>query len=194
MHLKRVTCASAILIGVGLSTLTAGAGLAAAQPGGPPCGPNVPCQGQGGPGGGGPGGGGGRGGPPPQQQGGPGGPGGPPPGQQGGPGGPQFGGPGGPDDHGGPGGPDDHGGPGGPDDHGGPGFGGPNGPGGGPGYHGGPGGPEWGPPPPDQGWRGIDQGRQDHQPFNYNGNWVQPIYNQDYNNWGFWFFGIWIPL
>ena len=60
--------------------------------------------------------------------------------------------------------------------------------------HGGPGGPEWGPPPPGQEGRGIDQGRFDHQPFNYNGNWVQPIYNQDYNNWGFWFFGIWIPL
>lgn len=66
--------------------------------------------------------------------------------------------------------------------------------GGGPDYHGGPGGPQWGQPPPDLGWRGIDQGRFDHQPFNYNGNWVQPIYNQDYNNWGFWFFGIWIPL
>jgi hypothetical protein len=194
MHLKRATCASAILIGVGLSTLTAGAGLAIAQPGGPPpCGPQGgTCQG---PGGGGPGGGRGGGpggGPPPQQQ---------QQGDRGGPGGPGgFGGPGGPGDRGGPGGPDDHGGPGGPqfggpgrpDDHGG--FGGPNGPGGGPGYHGGPGGPEWGPPPPDLGWRGIDQGRLDHQPFNYNGNWVQPIYNQDYNNWGFWFFGIWIPL
>ncbi|MDT5335022.1 MAG: hypothetical protein QOD90_527 [Mycobacterium sp.] len=186
MHLKRATCASAIIIGVGLSTLTAGAGLAAAQPGGPPCGPNVPCQGQGQ---GGPGGprGGGPGGPPPQQQ----------QGDRGGPGGP-----GGPGDRGGPGGPDDHGGPGGPDDHGGPGDrGGPGGPQwggpdprGGPDYHGGPGGPEWGPPPPDLGWRGIDQGRFDHQPFNYNGNWVQPIFNQDYNNWGFWFFGIWIPL
>ncbi|HEX9499506.1 MAG TPA: hypothetical protein VF926_14310 [Mycobacterium sp.] len=48
--------------------------------------------------------------------------------------------------------------------------------------------------PPDQGWRGIDDGRRDHQPFNYNGSWVTPIYNPDFNNWGFWFFGIWIPL
>ena len=108
------------------------------------------------------------------------------------------GGPGGPDDRGGPGGPfdnrgpDDHGGPGGPFDNRGP--GGPFDPTGGPGYHGGPGGPEWGPPPPDLGWRGINEGRYDHQAFNYNGNWVQPIYNQDFNNWGFWFFGIWIPL
>jgi hypothetical protein len=43
-------------------------------------------------------------------------------------------------------------------------------------------------------WRGFDQGRFDHQPFNYNGNWVTPIFNPDFNNWGFWFFGIWIPL
>ena len=25
------------------------------------------------------------------------------------------------------------------------------------------------------GWRGIGQGRRDHQPFNYNGSWVTPI-------------------
>ncbi|WP_161600614.1 hypothetical protein [Mycolicibacterium hodleri] len=135
MHLRRVICASAVVVGVGLSALTAGAGLAAAQPGGPPpCGPQgAICQGPGGPG---------R-----------------------------------PDDRGGPDGPR--------------GFGGPNGPAR---YRGGPGGPEWGPPPPDLGWRGIDQGRFDHQPFNYRGRWVQPIFNQDFRNWGFWFFGIWIPL
>ena len=50
------------------------------------------------------------------------------------------------------------------------------------------------PPPPDLAWRGLDQGRYDHQPFNYNGSWVQPIFNPDFNNWGFWFLGIWIPL
>ncbi len=84
MHLKTVTCASAIVVGVGLSIFTAGLGFAAAQPGGPPpCGPQSGnCQGPGGPGGGGPGG------APPQQQGDRGGPGGPPPEQQGGPGGP----------------------------------------------------------------------------------------------------------
>jgi hypothetical protein len=54
--------------------------------------------------------------------------------------------------------------------------------------------PGWGPPPPDQAWRGLVQGRFDHQPFNYNGSWVTPIFNPDFNNWGFWFFGIWIPL
>ena len=95
---------------------------------------------------------------------------------------------------------------GGPRAHGGPG----NHPGGPPGGWdrgpGGPGGPgdhspspwdhnaRWGPPPPDQAWRGIDQGRFDHQPFNYNGSWVTPIFNPDFNNWGFWFFGIWVPL
>ena len=54
-----------------------------------------------------------------------------------------------------------------------------------PGDRGGPGGPGgpspsdhdpgWGPPPPDQAWRAIGQGRRDHQPFNYNGSWVTPI-------------------
>ena len=103
------------------------------------------------------------------------------------PGGPGGGGPGGGDPGGRRGGGwQPPGGPGGPG-----GFGGP---GGGPGYRGGPGGPQWGPPRPDQAWRGIDQGRYDHQPFNYNNQWVQPIYNQDFSNWGFWFFGIWIPL
>ena len=138
MELKRLTCAAAIALGVGVTALTAGAGLAAAQPG-PPCGPQFGnCQG-------------------------PGGPGGPPP---------RDGGPGREGPHDGPGGP--HDGPGGPrwDD----------------------GGPHWGPPPPDLGWRGIDQGRFDHQPFNYNGSWVTPIFNPDFNNWGFWFLGIWIPL
>ncbi|TGD90366.1 hypothetical protein BayCH28_00410 [Mycolicibacterium sp. CH28] len=68
-----------------------------------------------------------------------------------------------------------------------------------------PGGPQWrgdgddrgwrpGPPPVDLGWRGIDQGRFDHQPFNYLGHWVNPVFDPGYNNWGFWLFGAWIPL
>ena len=32
------------------------------------------------------------------------------------------------------------------------------------------------------------------KPFNYNGSWVTPIFDPGYNAWGFWFFGIWIPL
>jgi hypothetical protein len=114
------------------------------------------------------------------------------------------GGSGGPGDNRGPGGPGDNRGAGRPGDYRGPGDN--RGPGG-PGDYRGPGGPgdyrgpspwdhnaRWGPPPPDLGWRGIDQGRFDHQPFNYNGSWVTPIFNPDFNNWGFWFFGIWIPL
>jgi len=39
--------------------------------------------------------------------------------------------------------------------------------------------PAWGPPPP---------------PINYWGYDEQPIWEPQYNQWGFWFFGIWIPL
>lgn len=88
-------------------------------------------------------------------------------------------------------GPGDHGGPGGPGEHGGVGA------------HdrGEPGADDRGrfdgpppPPPPGLAWRSIDQGRFDHQPFNYNGNWVTPIFNPYFNTWGFWLFGLWIPL
>ncbi len=66
----------------------------------------------------------------------------------------------------------------------------------------GPGGPQWrddrgwrpGLPPRDLGWRGIDQGRWDHQPFNYGGHWVTPVFDPGYRAWGFWLFGVWIPL
>jgi hypothetical protein len=139
MNLKRRMLTSAVTLGLGLATLTAGAGMATAEPG-PPC-PPFGCQGPGGPG---------R---------------------------PDF----------------DRGGPDfdrrGPDfDRRGPDFDRP--------------GPRWDdrhdapppPPPPDLAWRGIDQGRFDHQPFNYNGSWVTPIFNPDFNNWGFWLFGLWIPL
>ena len=39
--------------------------------------------------------------------------------------------------------------------------------------------PAWGPPPP---------------PINYFGFNEQPVWDPGYNQWGFWFFGIWIPL
>ena len=39
--------------------------------------------------------------------------------------------------------------------------------------------PAWGPPPP---------------PINYFGFTEQPVWDPGYNQWGFWFFGIWIPL
>jgi hypothetical protein len=42
--------------------------------------------------------------------------------------------------------------------------------------------------------RGIDQGRQDHQPFNWNGQQVTPMPAGNGQGWGFWFGPIWIPL
>lgn len=42
--------------------------------------------------------------------------------------------------------------------------------------------------------RGFDQGRQDHQPFNWNGHQVTPMPAGNGSGWGFWFFGQWIPL
>jgi hypothetical protein len=64
---------------------------------------------------------------------------------------------------------------------------------GGPGGFGGPG-RSYGPPPRDLGWRGIDDGRRDHRPFDYNGAWVTPVFDPGYRAWGFWFLGAWIPL
>ncbi|GAS92098.1 hypothetical protein [Mycolicibacterium brisbanense] len=165
MNIKRLTCASAATVAVGAATLALGAGVASAQPGPPPCNFGN-CQGPG--------------------------PGGPGPGGAG-PGGQDHRGPdNGPGDpgrwQGDPGGPDR--GPGGPDR-------GPGGPGGWPGGDDHRGDHRWDPPPPpppDLSWRGIDQGRWDHQPFNYNGNWVTPVFDPGYNAWGFWLFGIWIPL
>jgi hypothetical protein len=53
-----------------------------------------------------------------------------------------------------------------------------------------------GPAPAQANWqgRGIDLGRQDHQPFNWNGQQVNPVFDQGHNGWGFWFLGLWIPL
>ena len=42
--------------------------------------------------------------------------------------------------------------------------------------------------------RGIDDGRFDHQPFDYNGQWVNPVWDNGHNAWGFWLGPIWIPL
>lgn len=51
---------------------------------------------------------------------------------------------------------------------------------------------------PDRGmdWhnRGIDEGRHDHQPFNWNGQQVNPMLAGDGHSWGFWFLGMWIPM
>ncbi|MCX2713256.1 hypothetical protein [Mycolicibacterium sp. J2] len=51
-----------------------------------------------------------------------------------------------------------------------------------------------GAPQDDWGHRGIDQGRQDHQPFNWNGQRVAPVWDDNHHGWGFWFLGMWIPL
>lgn len=42
--------------------------------------------------------------------------------------------------------------------------------------------------------RGVDQGRQDHQPFNWNGQQVNPVPAGNGQGWGFWFGPVWIPL
>ena len=42
--------------------------------------------------------------------------------------------------------------------------------------------------------RGVDQGRQDHQPFNWNGQQVTPMPAGNGTGWGFWFGPVWIPL
>jgi hypothetical protein len=51
-----------------------------------------------------------------------------------------------------------------------------------------------GPAPVDWHGRGVDQGRFDHQPFNWMGQQVNPVPSGDGNGWGFWFLGQWIPL
>jgi hypothetical protein len=42
--------------------------------------------------------------------------------------------------------------------------------------------------------RGVDDARRDHQPFNWQGQRVEPYWDQDRGAWGFWFLGLWIPL
>ncbi len=50
------------------------------------------------------------------------------------------------------------------------------------------------PAPGDWQNRETDQGRQDHQPFNWNGQQVTPMPAEYGAGWGFWFLGMWIPL
>ena len=42
--------------------------------------------------------------------------------------------------------------------------------------------------------RGMDDARWDHQPFSYNGQWVNPVWDNGHNAWGFWLGPIWIQL
>jgi len=55
---------------------------------------------------------------------------------------------------------------------------------------------QWNNGPGQMDWnhRGIDQGRQDHQPFNWNGQQVNPMQAGNGGGWGFWFMGMWIPM
>jgi hypothetical protein len=71
--------------------------------------------------------------------------------------------------------------------------------------------PNWDGPPPAGGWDGapppggwnrhydgpsrdITQARVDFGPFNYDGYAATPVFNPVAGGWGFWFFGVWIPL
>ena len=60
----------------------------------------------------------------------------------------------------------------------------------------------WNGPPPPGGWnsrwngppRDIRIAQADFGPFGYNGYNAIPMFNPVFGGWGFWFFGIWIPL
>jgi hypothetical protein len=61
----------------------------------------------------------------------------------------------------------------------------------------------WDGPPPPGGWnrpwvgrpdRDWDRGRADFGPFAYNTFTVFPVFNWYYGGWGYWFFGVWVPL
>ncbi|AFC46953.1 hypothetical protein OCO_05890 [Mycobacterium intracellulare MOTT-02] len=60
----------------------------------------------------------------------------------------------------------------------------------------------WNGPPPPGGWnrpwagppRDVLVARADFGPFNYNTFTVVPVFNWQYGGWGYWFFGVWVPL
>jgi hypothetical protein len=50
---------------------------------------------------------------------------------------------------------------------------------------------------PDIPWQdrdGYDRAVRDHRPFQYEGQWVNPVFDPGYRAWGFWLGPIWIPL
>jgi len=47
---------------------------------------------------------------------------------------------------------------------------------------------------PPVGWRPGPVQRPDHNSFNYWGQQVTPQWQPQYHQWGFWFFGFWIPV
>jgi hypothetical protein len=60
----------------------------------------------------------------------------------------------------------------------------------------------WDGPPPPGGWnrpwdgppRDVVYAQRDFGPFAYNTFTVIPVFNWMYGGWGYWFFGVWIPL
>ncbi|WP_342342606.1 MAP_0585 family protein [Mycobacterium asiaticum] len=60
----------------------------------------------------------------------------------------------------------------------------------------------WNGPPPPGGWnrpwngpvRDVGYARNDFGQFNYNSFTVTPVFNWQYGGWGYWFFGVWVPL
>jgi hypothetical protein len=71
--------------------------------------------------------------------------------------------------------------------------------------------PNWYGPPPPGGWDGappaggwnrpwvgppryVDYGQRYFAPFTYNTFTVLPVFNWLYGGWGYWFFGVWVPL
>jgi len=60
----------------------------------------------------------------------------------------------------------------------------------------------WNGPPPAGGWnrpwegppRDVSYGQRYFAPFNYNTFTVLPVFNWQYGGWGYWFFGVWVPL
>jgi hypothetical protein len=60
----------------------------------------------------------------------------------------------------------------------------------------------WNGPPPAGGWnrpwagppRDVARAQGDFGPFAYNAFTVIPVFNWYFGGWGYWFFGVWIPL
>ena len=60
----------------------------------------------------------------------------------------------------------------------------------------------WDGPPPPGGWnrpwagapRDVAVARADFGPFSYNTFTAIPVFNWQYGGWGYWFFGVWVPL
>ena len=50
---------------------------------------------------------------------------------------------------------------------------------------------------PDIRWQdrdAYDRAVRDHRPFQYDGRWVNPVFDPGFRAWGFWLGPIWIPL